>query len=229
MSNIDFGMIAIIAFTGSMGHCIGMCGGFVVAYTSAKITPSMSKTSQLIRHLYYNLGRVSSYAVMGAIFGAFGMVFSVSMEFHGALFLLAGVLMVFTALAMSGVSKLLLSIEYSMGKMPMFKRLFSRLIKSEKVVSFFALGALNGLFPCGFVYFFAAKAAATATPFYGMLVMIIFGLSTIPVLTFLGQSVGLLRSLAFRQTMNRIAAFSILLYGLWTIYSGLAYFFELPI
>lgn len=229
MNSIDFGMIALIAFTGSMGHCIGMCGGFVVAYSSAKITPSMSKLEQLIRHLYYNLGRVSAYTVMGAIFGTIGMAFTVSMEFHGVLFLIAGVLMVFTALAMSGISKLLLSVEYSMSKLPAFKQLFSRLIKSQKLTSFFALGVLNGLFPCGFVYFFAAKASATASPLYGALVMLVFGLATIPALAFLGQSVSFLRSLAFRQTMNRVAALAILLYGIWTIYGGLAYFFELPI
>jgi len=29
----DYGMIFTIGFLSSFGHCIGMCGGFVTAYT----------------------------------------------------------------------------------------------------------------------------------------------------------------------------------------------------
>jgi len=228
MNNIDLGMIATIALAGSMGHCIGMCGGFVVAYSSAKINPSLSKLSQFIRHLNYNLGRVSAYGFMGLLFGSIGMLFTVNMGFHGILLIIAGLLMILTATAMFGFSKLLLSIEYSMNKLPAFKKLFSNLIKSQNIGSFFALGVLNGFFPCGFVYFFAAKATTTASPVNGMLVMIIFGIATIPALALLGQSVSFLRSLAFRQIINRIAASAIFTYGVVTIYYGLAYFFELP-
>jgi hypothetical protein len=229
MNSIDFGTIAMIAIAGSAGHCIGMCGGFVIAYSSAKIDPNLSKFSQLIRHLNYNFGRVSAYTIMGLFFGSIGMLFTTTMEFHGALFILAGILMSLTGLAMFGFSKLLLSIEYSMSKLPAFKKAFSSLIKSQSIRSFFALGMLNGVFPCGFVYFFAAKAAASASPLDGALVMLVFGLATIPALAMLGQSVSFLRSLMFRQIMNRIAASAILLYGIVTIYYGLAFFFELPI
>ena len=229
MNGLDLGMIAMIALAGSAGHCVGMCGGFIVAYSSAKIDPASSKISQFIRHLNYNAGRVSAYALMGAIFGFFGMLFTASMGFHGALLIIAGAFMVLTAMAMFGFSRILLSIEYSMNKMPTFKRAFSSLIRSQKLSSFFALGALNGFFPCGFVYFFAAKAAATASPLGGMIVMLVFGFATIPLLAILGQSVSFLSSLTFRQVMNRVAASAILLYGMVTIYYGLAYFFDFPI
>lgn len=229
MNSVDLGMIAMIALAGSAGHCIGMCGGFVIAYSSAKINPTLSKVSQFIRHLNYSLGRVSAYGSMGFLFGFIGMMFTVNMEFHGFLLILAGILMILTSLAMFGFSKILLSIEYSLNKIPGFKKAFSSLMKSQSIGSFFALGFLNGLFPCGFVYFFAAKAASTASPISGALVMVVFGLATIPVLTFLGQSVSFLRSLAFRQVMNRVASTAILLYGVVTVYYGLAYFFELPL
>lgn len=228
MHDIEWWLIISIAFAGSFGHCVGMCGGFIVAYSSTKIDASMSRTAQLIRHSAYNLGRVSSYIVLGMIFGGIGALFSISMEFHGALFILAGIIMIITALGMFGLSKLIHLLERGFSSNSLFKTLFSRLIKSKNIGSFFALGVMNGFFPCGFVFFFAAKAAASASVIEGGMVMALFGLATVPTLLALGQSVSFFKEIAFRQTMNRIAGLAILIYGLYSVYYGLAYFFDLP-
>jgi len=229
MSNIEWWAIITIAFAGSFGHCIGMCGGFIFAYSSTKIDASMSRTSQLLRHSAYNLGRVSSYTILGVLFGTLGSLFLITPEFHGALFLFAGALMIITALGMLGVSSIIHSLESSFSNMPLFKLLFSRLIRSKSIRSFFALGMMNGFFPCGFVFFFAAKAAASASPLTGGAIMAIFGLATVPALLALGQSINFMREIAFRSSMNRIAALAILVYGAYSIYHGLAYFINLPL
>lgn len=229
MHGIEWWLIISIAFAGSFGHCIGMCGGFIVAYSSTKIDDSMNRSEQLIRHSAYNIGRVSSYAILGMVFGAIGSLFALSMQMHGALFIFAGIIMIITALGMFGLSKLIHVLERGFSSNPVFKTLFSRLIKSKSIGSFFALGVMNGFFPCGFVFFFAAKAAASASIINGGLIMAAFGLATVPTLLALGQSVSFFKEIAFRQTMNRIAALAILIYGLYSIYYGLAYFFDLPI
>ncbi len=228
MSAIDWWVIITIAFAGSFGHCIGMCGGFIFAYSSTKIDSSMNRSSQLIRHSAYNIGRVSSYTLLGILFGTLGSLFLITPEFHGALFLLVGTLMIITALGMLGISSIIHSFERSFSSMPLFKILFSKLIKSKSISSFFALGMMNGFFPCGFVFFFAAKAASSASPLTGGAIMAVFGLATVPTLLALGQSINFMREVAFRSSMNRIAAVAILVYGTYSIYSGLAYFFALP-
>ncbi|MEW5831803.1 MAG: sulfite exporter TauE/SafE family protein [Campylobacterota bacterium] len=229
MNGIEWWLIVSIAFAGSFGHCIGMCGGFIVAYSSTKIDASMSRTAQLLRHGAYNVGRVSSYVILGMVFGAIGSLLTFTMEMHGALFMFAGAVMVITALGMFGVSSLIHALERGFSSNALFKTLFSRLIKSKSIGSFFALGVMNGFFPCGFVFFFAAKAAASASVLDGGLIMAAFGLATVPTLLALGQSVSFFKEIAFRQTMNRIAASAILIYGLYSIYYGLAYFFDLPL
>lgn len=229
MHGIEWWLIISIAFAGSFGHCIGMCGGFIVAYSSTKIDASMSRGAQLLRHGAYNTGRVSSYVMLGMVFGTIGSLFALSMEMHGALFIFAGSIMIITALGMFGLSKLIHLLERGFSSNPIFKTLFSRLIKSKSIGSFFALGVMNGFFPCGFVFFFAAKAAASASIIEGGMIMGVFGLATIPTLLALGQSVSFFKEIAFRQTMNRIAALAILIYGLYSVYYGLAYFFDLPI
>lgn len=229
MHGIEWWLIISIAFAGSFGHCIGMCGGFIVAYSSTKIDAGMSQGAQLIRHGAYNIGRVSSYVILGMVFGGIGALMSLSMEMHGALFIFAGIIMIITALGMFGLSKLIHVLERGFSSNSLFKALFSRLIKSKSIGSFFALGVMNGFFPCGFVFFFAAKAAASASIIDGGLIMAAFGLATVPTLLALGQSVSFFKEIAFRQTMNRIAALAILIYGLYSVYYGLAYFFDLPI
>lgn len=228
MHGIEWWLIISIAFAGSFGHCIGMCGGFIVAYSSTKIDASMSRSAQLVRHGAYNLGRVSSYLILGMIFGGLGALFSLNMQMHGILFIFAGVVMIITALGMFGLSKLIHLLERGFSSNPLFKTLFSRLIKSKRIGSFFALGVMNGFFPCGFVFFFAAKAAASASIINGGLIMGVFGLATVPTLLALGQSVSFFKEIAFRQTMNRIAALAILIYGIYSVYYGMAYFFDLP-
>jgi hypothetical protein len=137
--------------------------------------------------------------------------------------------MIITALGMLGVSSIIHSLEGSFTKMPLFKLLFSRLIQSKSIRSFFALGMMNGFFPCGFVFFFAAKAAASASPLSGGAIMAIFGLATVPTLLALGQSINFMREIAFRSSMNRISAVAILIYGIYSIYRGLSFFINLPL
>jgi len=226
---IEWWSIVTIAFIGSFGHCIGMCGGFIIAYSSNKIDSSMNKQAQFIRHLTYNIGLVSSYIIIGMVFGFIGSVIAMSMSMHVILFIFAGVIMIITGLGMLGVSKLIHLLEGSVMKMPWFKALFSKLIKSKSVGSFFALGVMNGFFPCGFVFFFAAKAAASASMINGGLIMAVFGLATVPTLLSIGQSVSLLQKMEFRAMMNKIAAIAIVVYGICSIYYGLAYFYDLPL
>ena len=221
MSGIDLGTVFLVAFLGSIGHCIGMCGGFVMAYSAAKIDQEWGKGHQSLAHLLYNTGRVAAYMIIGALFGALGKVFSFSMASKGGLFIFIGVLMVLMGLSLMGKLKFITYIESSGANSGLFRRLFRRLIASRSLPSFFLLGMLNGFIPCGFVYFFAAFAAATASPLWGAVVMLVFSLATIPVLFTLGFfSSSLMQKVAFRQFAVKTAGALVILYGLFTGYKG---------
>jgi sulfite exporter TauE/SafE len=76
------------------------------------------------------------------------------------------------------------------------------------------------LLPCGLVYFFAVTAASTGSPLWGALVMLIFGLSTIPALFGLGFFTQLLNQSSLRKVMMNLAAVIVILFGIYTIYRG---------
>jgi len=220
METVDLLTVISIAFLGSFGHCIGMCGGIVLAYSTIKIEPASSKISKSAAHLLYNFGRVLTYTVLGGIFGAIGSVVRFSNTANGMLLIFAGVAMIFAGLSLMGKIKFLTLIEHSFASSPLYTKTFKRILHSKSNLSFFALGMLNGLLPCGFVYFFAIAAASTADPVYGALVMAIFGMSTIPAMFSVGFLASLASATSFRNMMMSLSSVAVLLYGAFTIYHG---------
>ncbi len=223
MEAIDIFSIITIAFLGSFGHCIGMCGGIIVAYSSTKIDDTWAKQKQIISHILYSMGRISTYVILGAMFGFIGGVAMFNNVANGSLLLLAGTFMILTGLSLSGKIKFLTLIEHSVSKSSWYHRQFKALLQTKTLTSFFILGMLNGLLPCGLVYFFAVAAASTGSASYGALVMLIFGLSTVPALFSLGFFVGLFKKSGFRNTMIKLASVSVIVFGIYTAYQGYEY------
>ncbi len=220
MDTINLLSIMTIAFLGSFGHCVGMCGGIVVAYSSTKVDDKWSKTTQAFAHLTYSLGRVSTYVLLGAMFGFLGGVATFNNYTNGSLLIFAGIIMILAGLSLMGKVKFLTLIEHSFSKSLWYQKSFRALLRSKTLFSFYLLGMLNGLLPCGFVYFFAVTAASTGSPLWGALVMLVFGLSTIPAMFSMGFFVGLFKQSSFRSLMIKLAAISVIGYGLFTIYNG---------
>ncbi len=220
MESISILTIITIAFLGSFGHCIGMCGGIVVAYSSTKVNSTWNKRKQASSHILYSLGRITTYVILGAFFGLIGSVITFNNTAGGILLIVTGILMVLVGLSLSGKLKFLTSIEHSVSKSELYQKSFRKLLSSNSLFSFYFLGMLNGLLPCGFVYVFAITAASTANPMWGAFVMLIFGLSTIPAMVSLGFFVGIFKQLALRNLFITLASILVILFGLYTIYNG---------
>jgi len=225
MEGIDLAAIISVAFFTSLGHCSGMCGGFVVAYTAGKIDSASSKLSQAFSHLLYNLGRVTTYALLGAVFGFMGAMIAFERESQGIMYLVIALVMILMGISILGYSRFMTRLE-SIGSLNrLITPLIQKLIRSQKGSSFFLLGMLNGLLPCGFVYFFAVTAASTASALDGAIVMTVFGLATIPVLFSMGFFAGLMKNVNLRGKMNKIAGLIITVYGFYMAYKGYLFLF----
>ena len=223
MESISFASIILIAFLGSFGHCVGMCGGIVIAYSSTKVGNKWSRKKQSISHLLYSFGRITTYVTLGAIFGTFGSVITFSYFTNGLLLIFTGLIMVLVGFSLMGKLKFLTSLEHSVSKMKWYQNSFRKLISSNTLGSFYVLGMLNGLLPCGFVYFFAITAASTASTLWGAVVMLVFGLSTVPALFSLGFFVGIFKQTSYRVLIMQIAAIFVVLFGIYVMYNGYNY------
>ena len=223
METIDLLSVITIAFLGSFGHCIGMCGGIVIAYSSTKVDSGWHRGKQAAAHLVYSLGRTLTYTVLGFIFGYLGGVSTFSNVANGSLLVAAGVAMILAGLSLDGRIKFLSRFSNPMSESKMFGRIFRALLQDNSLYSLFLLGMLNGFLPCGFVYFFAITAASTGSPLWGGFVMMVFGLSTIPALFSLGFFVALFQKSSLRGVMTKLASGAVIIYGFYTLFSRYQY------
>ena len=223
METISILTIVSIAFLGSFGHCVGMCGGIVIAYSSTKVKSSWSKKMQSVVHLLYSFGRITTYTILGALFGLVGGVVTFDNLTSGILLLVTGSMMVLIGLSLMGKIKFLTMLEHSCSKSPLYQSTFKSLIGSDSLMSFYLLGMLNGLLPCGFVYVFAITAASTGSPVWGAFVMFIFGLSTLPALFSLGFFVGLFKQTNLRDLFIKLASYLVIGFGIYIAYLGYEY------
>jgi sulfite exporter TauE/SafE len=217
MNALSLTAIALTALLGSFGHCIGMCGGFVAALAAGKIGAGAAPSRQFVFQLIYHSGRITSYAGLGAICGLIGASISVSATAQGVLLFFVGLIMMAMGASLWGKFGFLNLIESSAGSRNWSKNAYSYLIKSNSISSFYLLGALNGLIPCGLVYVFLAYAASGGSAGYGALIMVIFGVCTLPALI----GFGFVASLA-RDLMMKAAALLVAGYGVYLCWRGYA-------
>lgn len=226
METVSILTIISIAFFGSFGHCVGMCGGIVIAYSSTKVKDEWTKAHQATAHMLYSFGRISTYMILGALFGFVGGVVTFDNVTSGILLLTTGTMMVLIGLSLMGKIKFLTILEHSCSKSPLYQSTFKSLLGSDSLMSFYLLGMLNGLLPCGFVYVFAITAASTGSAFWGAIVMLIFGLSTLPALFSLGFFVGLFKQSNLRDLFIKIASFLVIGFGFYIAYLGYDYIID---
>ena len=223
METISIVTIISIAFLGSFGHCVGMCGGIVIAYSSTKIKSHWTKQVQALAHLLYSFGRISTYMILGALFGFVGGVVTFDNMTSGIFLLITGFMMVLVGLSLLGKIKFLTILEHTCSKSPLYQSTFKSLLGSQSLFSFYLLGMLNGLLPCGFVYVFAITAASTGSAFWGAFVMLIFGLSTVPALFSLGFFVGVFKQSNLRDIFIKLASILVIAFGFYIAYLGYEY------
>lgn len=224
--DIDLSSIFIIGFLSSFSHCYGMCGGFVMAY-SLKAEASPAGISRFLPHLMYNAGRIITYTVLGALFGLIGA--SLKHFIHDAqsiLFIFAGLFMVGMGLDLAGWITI-----STPGKIPglsAYKRFVGSLLVRITVKNMLLYGLVLGFIPCGLVYIAGAKATASGSVLNGMLIMLTFGIGTIPALFILGISSQFL-SRRFRKNVFKAAAIFVILFGLFTVVKGGMKLLDIPV
>lgn len=176
-------------------HCIGMCGGFAVACGGrARDT------------FLWHFGRTATYAILGALAGAFGSMMPGPGWVVG---LISTLLIVWFAAGLAGlVPEPHLSI-------PGVKHLTTNLAKRTNMVARFGFGMATGLLPCGLVYAALGIPVAASDPLVGAMAMAAFGLGTMPALT--AVAMGLRRVVMKNLALRRTLAAGVLMAALWSI------------
>jgi len=186
-----------VAFiTGLLGgvHCFGMCGGIVGALTlntSNNKNNSKAKQSSLLSiTLGYNIGRISGYIVAGAIVGFLGSTLvdltgiqtaKQTLSIIASLFMIA--LGLYIAGIWSGISKLEQYGGHLWKRIQPFTKQFMPVHSIKQAIP---LGFLWGWLPCGLVYTALIWTLSAGGAIEGALIMLAFGLGTLPNLLAMG-------------------------------------------
>ncbi len=179
-------MIFWTAFTlGLLGsfHCVGMCGPIALALPLGKNT---GWGKRLLGGVLYNVGRILTYAVMGALFGLLGKGL-VMAGIQQWLSIVVGVLMLVAVVFIYFVKKRWKATGTIFKGVGWIKQQLGHLFHKRSLSALFFIGLLNGLLPCGLVYLAVAGAIAEGTMHHGAFYMMLFGLGTLPAMLLLTQ------------------------------------------
>ena len=178
-------------------HCAGMCGGLLAICQPAG---GGAGESWVRGHLPYHLGRGISYATLGVIFGALGSWVSFAASFAHvqriatwAFALIVIAWGVVSLLSAQGVRMPRLFRRRGVGaggswRQRIYRSLQPEVLRRTPTGRSFALGLGAIVLPCGWLYAFCLVAAGTASPLYGVAVLLAFWLGTVPALSIVGSA-----------------------------------------
>ena len=212
--DITFFTLFLLGFFGGT-HCVGMCGGLSSAF-ALQLPPHLNRLGLIV---LLNLGRISSYVLIGLIVGLVGQI-GISLDdtrwLQNGLYIAANVLLLLLGLYLAGLSTAATQIE-RIGR-PIWKRLnpiLNRLLPIKSVPACFGVGMLWGWLPCGLVYIASLYALGSGNAVQGGLYMLAFALGTLPNLLAMGIFAAQLKTLLQRRAIRLCAG---LLVAGWAVF-----------
>jgi len=192
-----------------------MCGPIAFALPVDRT----NKSKMIFQTLLYHFGRLSSYALIGLIFGIVGKGLYLA-GFQQRLSILMGILMIVIVLIPVHLFN-----KYNFSK-PLYKFIgyvkskLGYYLKRKTNSTFLAIGFFNGFLPCGLVYMALIGAIATSDVINGSLYMFLFGLGTVPMMS-MAVLAGNFLKVSVRNKIQKVIPVIVVIIGLLFILRGL--------
>ncbi len=216
-----FIVMLLTGLAGGFGHCIGMCGPVVAAYSLGE------ERLRYLHHILYNLGRTTTYMFMGAVVGLTGsfLVLTTSIEkIQTAIMVLAGISIIIMGVAIGGW----IPIRKASGNSSWLSSIIGKtmeLFKGPRTAgTYYPMGIVLGFLPCGLTYtalLAAARASMDAENhlagmLQGAFMLLFFGLGTTPALLLVGRVINYLGTKA-RDRLYKLASLIMILTGVYFV------------
>lgn len=195
-------------------HCIGMCGPIAFMLPVNR----QNKVKQFFQITSYHLGRLFTYSLIGLLFGFLGKGFYF-FGFQQQISIIVGLLMILLILLpnffkkvqiTSSIHKILSKIKSTLGSE----------LKKKGNDTFFTIGFLNGLLPCGLVYMAVFGTLTTSNALYGSLYMFLFGVGTIPLMSAVVYA-GNFTNALLRKRIQQVIPIVVVFIGILFVLRGL--------
>ena len=215
---IEFSLLSAL-LVGLLGgvHCAGMCGGIVAAISFR----ADGSAAPFRLHLGYNLGRVLSYTLFGALAGSLGASLNL-LQVHllqKMLSVLAQLVLVLLGLYLAGWNRWVLIFERAGGALwGRLQPIFKKLLPVRNLPGAFVAGMAWGWLPCGLVYSVLVGALASGSATSGAGLMLAFALGTLPNLLGMGLFARSLQPFFQHPITRRAAGLLVSGFGVWGLF-----------
>ena len=213
-------------------HCAAMCGGIVAALSFRDRSPqpvrfvgggaaaaTFSVATSVPTQIAYSAGRVTTYAVIGAVaggLGELGLMTSSVLPVQLMLLVVANALVILMGLHLAGLGSSVLALERAGGALwKLLQRAGATLKPADRPGGAFATGLAWGCVPCGLVYSVLATALVSGSAGRGALIMAALGLGTLPNVLAAGLLAERLRSFVRRPRVRLAAGLVVATVGVW--------------
>lgn len=201
----------LLGLVGS-AHCAGMCGPLALALPHW----GRGQCSFVAGRALYNLGRIVTYALMGAVFGMLGQGVALAGLQRWVSLILGAAILIGLIVSPRFANAIPVTRAVSW-----LKSSLAGLLKRRGALAMFGIGSLNGLLPCGLVYVACAGAIATGGVLSGVEYMFAFGLGTLPMMLVISL-LGTKLQFVLRLKVQRLIPVSLAIVGMLLLLRGMA-------
>ena len=177
----------LLGIVASLSTCLALVGGIVMSFGSVVEVEDNKKNHFLARalpHIYFHIGRVGGFALLGGLLGLIGSKITYSLSFTGYLTIVIAVVMFYIGLQVLNIVPNISELGFHLPKW--LSKPLHNLEGKDGHFTPIAIGALTFFLPCGFTQSMQLAAVGSGSFTKGALIMAVFALGTLPVLFSVG-------------------------------------------
>lgn len=221
LSSPSWGLIVIIGLVAGFSTCMALVGGLSLGLSTKFIEnhPTATPAEKFRPHIFFVIGRILSYALLGGLLGSLGTVFKLSATANGIITLLVGAVMLLMGLQLINIFPRLNRFKLSLPKSISKALGVNRKEKEYSHKNSMFMGALTFFLPCGFTQAMQLYAVSTGSFSLGALTMGLFALGTAPGLLSIGGVTSLVKG-NFKERFFKVAGLAVIFFGLFNLNNG---------
>lgn len=214
-------VVFLVGLTAGLSTCMALVGGLILGISArhAEMHPEASAMQKFRPHIFFNLGRIGGYAILGGVLGALGSMLQLSGGVLGILTIIVGLVMLGLGMKLTGIFPRL---ENSGITLPKSVSKFFGVKNNTKEYSHrgsMITGALTFFLPCGFTQAMQLYAVSTGSFTQGALIMGLFALGTAPGLLGVGGLTSVIKGI-FAKRFFKFAGILVIFLAMFNVSNG---------
>jgi len=211
----------LLGVVASLSTCLVLVGGIVLSFGSIYPVHEDSKHPILSKakpHIYFHIGRIGGFIILGGILGLIGSKINYSLTFTGYLTIFVALIMLYMGFQIIGIFPSITKLGFHLPKS--FSGKIHSLQEKNHPLTPIIIGILTFLLPCGFTQSMQVAAIASGSFFTGAMIMGAFAIGTFPALFSLGLGSSYIKT-AKLGFLNKVIGVIVIFFALYSFNSGL--------